>query len=96
MSYTEEEIKKYLDILHNYKVEREGVIGGTFSSTISKCSNCSNTDHFTIDSGYKICDECGTSNGNEISEEDYMKELREEYFKLKREEARRLLGLDKK
>ena len=28
MSYTEEEIKKYLDILHNYKVEREGVIGG--------------------------------------------------------------------
>ena len=31
-----------------------------------------------------------------ISEEDYMKELREEYFKLKREEARRLLGLPKK
>ena len=31
-----------------------------------------------------------------ISEEDYIKELREEYFKLKREEARRLLGLNKK
>ena len=31
-----------------------------------------------------------------ISEEDYMKELKEEYYKLKREEARRLLGLDKK
>ena len=28
-----------------------------------------------------------------ISEEDYMKELKEEYFKLKREEARILLGL---
>ena len=28
-----------------------------------------------------------------ISEEHYMKELREEYFKLKREEARKLLGL---
>ena len=28
-----------------------------------------------------------------ISEEDYMKELKEEYNKLKREEARRLLGL---
>ena len=28
-----------------------------------------------------------------ISEEDYMKELREEYFALKREEARRLLRL---
>ena len=29
-----------------------------------------------------------------ISEEDYMKELSEEYLKLKREEARRLLGLE--
>ena len=29
-----------------------------------------------------------------ISKEDYMKELREEYFKIKREEARRLLGLE--
>ena len=29
-----------------------------------------------------------------ISEEDYMKKLREEYLKLKREEARRLLGLE--
>ena len=31
-----------------------------------------------------------------ISEEDYMKELKVEYFKLKREAARRLLGLDNK
>ena len=31
-----------------------------------------------------------------ISEEDYMKELKEQYFKLRREEARRLLGLDNK
>ena len=29
-----------------------------------------------------------------ISEEDYMKELKEEYFKLRRERARRLLGLE--
>ena len=29
-----------------------------------------------------------------ISEEDYMKELKEEYLKLKREEAKRLLGLE--
>ena len=28
-----------------------------------------------------------------ISEEDYMRDLREEYFKLRREEAKRLLGL---
>ena len=31
-----------------------------------------------------------------ISEEDYMEELKSEYWKLKREEARRLLGLPKK
>ena len=47
MSYTEEEIKKYLDILHNYKVAREGAIGGTVGSHISKCSNCPNTESFT-------------------------------------------------
>ena len=64
MSYTEEEIKKYLDILHNYKVEREGVIGGAVGSPISKCLGCSNFESFTIDSGYKICDECGTLNGH--------------------------------
>ena len=64
MSYTEEEIKKYLGILHNYKVERKGVIGGTVGSPISKCPNCPNTEHFTIDSGYKICYECGAANGH--------------------------------
>ena len=64
MSYTEEEIKKNLDILHNYKVEREGVIGGTVGSPISKCLNCPNTEYFTIDSGFKICDECGIANGH--------------------------------
>ena len=179
MSYTEEEIKKYLDILHNYKVDREVV------PTLSKCCNCPNNKFFTIDSGYKVCNECGTTNGHVlgfydvkdydrlhyrkksvyhrkyhyekkvnqiskiinlnddekcelydrlikidkhimeilnkqyfrkrmininlfeyffesyrppdgISEEDYMKELNEEYLKLKREEARRLLGLNKK
>ena len=59
MPYTEEEIKKYLDILHNYSSQPMQQI-----SPNSKCSNCSNTNHFTIDSGYKICDECGTSNGH--------------------------------
>ena len=60
MTYTEEEIKKYLDILHNYKVNREGFIG----SHISKCLGCPNTKSFTIDSGYKICNECGIENGH--------------------------------
>ena len=58
MTYTEEEIKKYLDILHNYKVEREVV------PTLSKCCNCPNNTFFTIDSGYKVCNECGTTNGH--------------------------------
>ena len=29
----------------------------------SKCLNCPNTESFKIDSGLKICDECGVSNG---------------------------------
>ena len=57
MSYTKEEIKKYLDILYNYNKPIQQF------SLKSKCPNCPNTDHFTIDSGYKICDECGTANG---------------------------------
>ena len=43
MIYTEEEIKKYLDVLYNYKSEREGVTGGTVGSPISKCLGCPNT-----------------------------------------------------
>lgn len=31
-----------------------------------------------------------------ISEEDYLKELKREYYKLKIKEAKRLIGLDKK
>ena len=31
-----------------------------------------------------------------VSKEDYLKELSREYYKLKREEARRFLGLDNK
>ena len=61
MTYTEEEINKYLNILHNYKVEREG---GNVGKPISKCLGCPNTKFFSIDSGYKICDECGTANGH--------------------------------
>ena len=59
MSYTEEEIKKYLDILNNYTSQPVEEFSGK-----SKCSNCSNSEFFTIYSGYKICDECGTANGH--------------------------------
>ena len=69
MAYTEEEIKKYLDILHNYKYERDypptsrGVMGGCYPSK-AKCKNCPNTENFTIDWGQKICNECGVLNGH--------------------------------
>ena len=60
MAYTEEEIKKYLGILHNYKVERDCSPGKTPGQP--KCRNCPNNKFFTIDYGQKICDECGTAN----------------------------------
>ena len=62
MNYTEEEIKKYLNILHNYKLEREGVIGGIVGTPI--CKGCSNTESFSTYSGYNMCNECGTLNGH--------------------------------
>ena len=60
MIYTEEEIKKYLDILHNYKVEREEKV----VLSIYKCKGCSNTESFSSYSGYNMCNECGTLNGH--------------------------------
>ena len=59
MSYTEDQIKKYLEILHNYT--------SNFPEEVNlkaKCSNCENSTSFTIDYGYKICDECGVANGH--------------------------------
>ena len=58
MSYTEEEINKYLNILHNYNKPMQQI------TPKSKCLGCSNTKSFTIDLGYKICDECGVLNGH--------------------------------
>ena len=60
MNYTEEEIKKYLDILHNYKVEREEKV----VSLIYKCKGCSSTESFSSYLGYNMCNECGTLNGH--------------------------------
>ena len=59
MSYTEDQIKNYLEILHNYtsKPIEE-------TNLKAKCSNCENSTSFTIDYGYKICDECGVANGH--------------------------------
>ena len=65
MKYTEDQIKKYLEILHNYT--------GNFPEEVNlkaKCSNCENSTSFTIDYGYKICDECGVANGHVLGFQD--------------------------
>ena len=56
MSYSEEEIKKYLDIIHNFtkSIEKE-------TSRKTKCWNCKESD-FEIVSGYKLCVNCGSQN----------------------------------
>ena len=64
MSYTEEEINKYLNILSNYNKPMQQI------TPKSKCCNCPNTESFTIDSGFKICDECGTANGHVLGQFD--------------------------
>ena len=76
MTYTEEKIKKYLNILNNYKKPMKQI------SPKSKCSNCSNTEYFTIDSGLKICDECGTLNGHVLGQFD-LKDYDRLYYRKK-------------
>ena len=58
MSYTEYQIKQYLEILHKYTKSAEEV------NVIAKCINCKNSDCFNIHSGCKICVYCGTINGH--------------------------------
>ena len=57
MSYTEDQIKKYLEILHNYTKKPVDV------SRKVICINCK-SDSFCVESGYNICDSCGTTNGH--------------------------------
>ena len=59
MSYTEDQIKKYLGILNKYISNSSEEV-----NLKAKCSNCENRESFTIDYGYKICDECGVANGH--------------------------------
>ena len=58
MTYTEEEIKKYLNILSNYKKSLQQF------KLKSKCKGCSNTESFSSYLGYNMCKECGTLNGH--------------------------------
>ena len=77
MSYTEDQIKNYLEILHNYtsKPIEE-------SNLKAKCSNCENSTSFTIDYGYKICEECGVANGHVLGFYD-IKDCDRLYFRKK-------------
>ena len=56
MCYTEEEIKKYLDILRSYTKPQEKE-----TDRKTRCWNCQETD-FEIVSGYKLCMNCGCQN----------------------------------
>ena len=58
MSYREEEIKKYLNILSNYKKTIN-----QFTLKL-KCKGCSNTESFSSYLGYNMCNECGVLNGH--------------------------------
>ena len=64
MSYTEDQIKKYLEILHNYTKKTEDVIRKV------RCSNCK-SNSFCVESGYNICDSCGTTNGHVLGYFDF-------------------------
>ena len=57
MTYTKEEIEKYLEILRSYNTQPEEK-----ENKKVLCSNCQ-SDSFSIESGYNICYSCGTTNG---------------------------------
>ena len=56
MPYSEEEIKKYMNILHNYTKPPEKE-----TSQKTRCWNCCKTD-FDLVSGFKMCENCGSQN----------------------------------
>ena len=60
MVYTKEEIEKYLEILRSYNNQSEG---DADACKKVRCSNCQ-SDSFFVESGYNICDSCGTTNGH--------------------------------
>ena len=56
MSYSEDEIKKYLDIIHNYTKSPKKE-----TDRKTRCWNCKETD-FELVSGFKICVNCSSQN----------------------------------
>ena len=78
MCYKEDQIKKYLEILHNYTKN----ISDEPKMQSSQCSNCENSENFAIYQGYKICEECGITNGHVLGYFD-PKEYDRLYFRKK-------------
>ena len=76
MTYTEDQIKKYLEILHNYNKK---IVDDVIRKVI--CSNCQN-DSFCVELGYNICDSCGTTNGHVLGYFD-LKEYNRFHFRKK-------------
>ena len=68
MSYTKDQIKQYLEILHKYNKKPVEEVD---NSRKAKCCNCKNSECFTIDSGYNICDYCGVENGHVLGFYDF-------------------------
>ena len=59
MCYTEDQIKKYLEILHNYTKKPVDDVNRR-----ARCWNCHTSECFFIHLGYSICDYCGAANGH--------------------------------
>ena len=57
MTYSKEEVEKYLEILKSYNSKSEE------KENRVRCSNCQG-DSFSIESGYYVCEECGLTNGH--------------------------------
>ena len=58
MDYTEEEIQRYLKILNDYKTTTRQ----EEENNLFRCWNCQ-SDSFFVESGYYICESCGSFNG---------------------------------
>lgn len=64
MSYTQDQIEKYLEILKRYTREGETDVGtkNCHLSDPSKCNDCQ-SENLVIVSGHYVCDNCGLTKG---------------------------------
>ena len=77
MTYTKEEIDKYLEILRSYNNAQSE----EKANTKVRCRNCQSVS-FSIETGFNICDSCGLTNGHVLGYFD-LKEYDRFYFRKK-------------